>query len=91
MAQRHGVGVVGAGVIFMEHAQAYQNLKERVVIRAIADIDERKLRQATDRHFIPIALSDYNDLLTRDDIDVIDVCTPAGLPRGGDHCGAEGR
>ncbi len=74
-----GVGVVGAGRIFEQHARACAGLGGRARLLAIADVDEAQLRAATGRHFIPFSHLDYRALLDRRDIDVVAVCTPPAL------------
>ncbi len=74
-----GVGIVGAGGIFPEHAAAYEHLGKHAKVVGLAELDENRLRTATERFFIPIACSDYKQLLQRDDIDIIDVCTPPSV------------
>ena len=74
-----GVGVVGAGRIFEQHARACVELGGRARLLAIADVDEAQLRAATGRHFIPFSHLDYRALLDCRDIDVVAVCTPPAL------------
>lgn len=76
MARTYGVGLVGAGAISPTHLTAYQALAQRLRPVGISDIDEVRLRQAGLKHFIPVSTTDYRDLLERDDIDIIDICTP---------------
>jgi len=74
-----GIGIVGAGKIFEQHAIACNSLGGRAKLLALADIDESRLQKAADQYFIPFAAGDYRSLLDRNDIDVITVCTPPVL------------
>jgi UDP-N-acetyl-2-amino-2-deoxyglucuronate dehydrogenase len=74
-----GIGIVGAGKIFEQHAIACNALGGRAKLLAIADIDESRLQKAADQYSIPFAAGDYRSLLDRNDIDVISVCTPPAL------------
>ncbi len=74
-----GMGIVGAGRIFEQHAQAYASLGARARLLAIADVDQAQLQKATARYFIPYAYQDHRALLERDDVDVVTVCTPPAL------------
>ena len=74
--KQKGVGIIGAGVIFDAHARAWAALGQRARCFAIAEIDEEKRAAATQSHFLPIAVEDYRELLKRDDLDVICICTP---------------
>jgi len=79
MSKTYGIGIVGAGVVFHEHARAYQALGGRTKMVGLADVDPQKTRNASDQYFIPFLTDDYKQLLERDDIDMIDVCTPPSL------------
>ena len=74
-----GVGIVGAGRIFEQHAIAYNALGGRARLLAVSDIDDLQVRKATSQHFIPFAYNDHRKLLDRKDIDVVTVCTPPSL------------
>jgi UDP-N-acetyl-2-amino-2-deoxyglucuronate dehydrogenase len=74
-----GIGIVGAGKIFEQHAIACNSLGGRAKLLALADIDEARLQKAADQYSIPFAAGDYRRLLDRNDIDVITVCTPPVL------------
>jgi predicted dehydrogenase len=74
-----GIGIVGAGKIFEQHAIACNSLGGRAKLLALADIDEARLQKAADQYSIPFAAGDYRSLLDRNDIDVITVCTPPVL------------
>src|ERR1051326_2990636 len=73
------IGIIGAGRIFEEHANACRALDGRARLAAIADIDEGQLQKAASKHSIPLAATDYLTLLDRHDIDVITVCPPPVL------------
>ena len=74
-----GIGIVGAGKIFEQHAAACNSLAGRARLVAIADINEAQLQKAAGKYSIPFAAADYRILLDRQDIDVITVCTPPVL------------
>ena len=71
-----GLGIVGAGTIFEQHARACAALPGRVRLVGVADVDEAKIEAAASRHDIPSAYSDYRQLLLRADVDIVAVCTP---------------
>jgi len=76
MTQRIGIGVVGAGVIFQRHAEAYAELGDRARLAGVSEIDEAKLRQAMSRYEVPFGCRDHRELLEQDDVAVVTVCTP---------------
>jgi predicted dehydrogenase len=71
-----GVGVIGAGGIVRRHAIAYRCLPEFAKLVAVADIDENRASAAKREHGFRETYTDYRDLLSRDDIDVVSICTP---------------
>ncbi len=54
-----GIGIVGAGKIFEQHAIACNSLGGRAKLLAIADIDEARLQKAAGQYSIPFAAGDY--------------------------------
>jgi predicted dehydrogenase len=73
-----GVGIIGAGGIFADHARGYAQLPTTRVV-GLADVDSERMRRASKDFFIPFTTTDYHQLLTRDDIDIVDICTPPNL------------
>jgi predicted dehydrogenase len=69
------VAVVGAG-IGTQHIKAYQNLPDQFDLVALCDIDPAKASQVARELNVPNVVHDFRDLLTRTDVDVIDLCTP---------------
>lgn len=74
-----GIGIVGAGKIFEQHAIACNSLGSRALLVALADIDEAQLQKAASKYSIPFVADDYRSLLDRREVDVITVCTPPVL------------
>ena len=70
-----GIGIVGAGRIFEQHAIAYNALGGRARLLAVSDIDDLQVRKATSQHFIPFAYNDHRKLLERKDIDAVLIAT----------------
>jgi len=69
------VAVVGAG-IGSQHIKAYQNLPDYFDLVALCDIDPAKASQVARELNVRQVVHDFRDLLTRTDVDVIDLCTP---------------
>ena len=72
------VAVVGGG-IGTQHIDALIRLPEQFELVAFCDIDAAKAGEVADRYGIGSATTSYDALLAREDIDIIDLCTPAGL------------
>jgi predicted dehydrogenase len=89
MAQKeYGVGIIGAGFMGKTHTYNYVNIplfydslpfKTRLV--GICNRTLSKAEQLRDDFGYKFATSDYRDLLDRDDIHLIDVCTPNNVHR----------
>ena len=74
-----GVGIIGAGVIMRRHATAYRCLPELARLVAVADIDQARAIEAKREHAFQEGYTNYRDLLSRDDIDLVSICTPPQL------------
>jgi predicted dehydrogenase len=71
------VGVLGAGAWARgAHLPGYRR-EPRCRVVAIADVEVDRARAAAHEFDIAIAAADPRELLERDDIDLIDVCTPS--------------
>ena len=72
------VGVVGAG-IGSQHIEAFRALPERFEVAAICDLDETRAREVATANNIPHIVTNFSELCQRDDLDLIDLCTPSYL------------
>ncbi len=76
---RVGIGIVGVGGIFEQHARAVSELSGRARIVAVCDVDATRLASAAARYDVPIACVDHRELVEHRDVDVVAVCTPPGF------------
>ncbi|GIV07219.1 MAG: oxidoreductase [Fimbriimonadales bacterium] len=74
-----GVGIIGAGGIAAAHAKAYQMLGAKAHLIGVADIDEERARTFARRYAVPVWSSEDEDLLKRDDIQIVSLCLPHHL------------
>jgi UDP-N-acetyl-2-amino-2-deoxyglucuronate dehydrogenase len=70
--------IVGAGVISDFHAKAITQHPQAELV-AISDIVLEKANKLADAYNVASVYSDYEQMLKREDIDVVCVCTPSGL------------
>ena len=71
------VGVLGAGPWSRgAHLPGYRR-DPRCQVVAIADTEVDRAREAAREFDVPDAVADARTVINRDDIDVIDVCTPS--------------
>ncbi len=78
-----GFGIIGCGVIAPFHAKGIQSAKGAKLV-AVADIIPEKAQRLAEEYSTeedgPVAwYKDYQDLLRRDDIHVVCICTPSGM------------
>jgi predicted dehydrogenase len=72
--KKFGVGIIGCGAIFFQHAFPLHKL-ENVEIKAVCDI-KPQARLTAAQLFNCAEYEDYRELIGRDDIDVVHVLTP---------------
>jgi predicted dehydrogenase len=77
------VGIIGAGFMGRTHSFDYRNmalfydeLPFAITLTGICDRDRERAKRHRDEFGFQIATDRYEELVRRDDIDVIDVCTP---------------
>ena len=70
-------GIIGYGTIARTHAQVIEGLPD-AKLAAIATRSPVKARAAGERHACAF-YTDYREMLKRDDIDIVTICTPASL------------
>ncbi|WP_449355140.1 Gfo/Idh/MocA family protein [Virgibacillus natechei] len=69
------MGIVGAGGIAQErHIPAYLNIKEKVEITAVQDLNHDRAQEVAKRFDIPHIYKNYSDVFT--EVDAVTICTP---------------
>lgn len=69
------IAVIGAGAIGINHIQSFQK-HPAANVAALAEVSKERGREAADTFGIPDLVTDYTELLKRDDIDVISIALP---------------
>lgn len=67
------------GGIGRAHIEGWKKLESQAEVMAICDIDEAKAKEVAAKFKLPQTFSSLEQLLRRDDIDVVDLCTPPFL------------
>ncbi len=75
---RVGVGIIGCGTVARRHAAAYR-LRDDAEIRALSDISPHALRAMGEALGVEDFYTDFRELLERDDIQALSICTPHAL------------
>jgi predicted dehydrogenase len=76
------VGMIGYAFMGAAHSQGWRTvgrvfeLPHRPVLAAICGRDAAAVRRAADRHGWAAAETDWRALIERDDVDLVDICTP---------------
>jgi predicted dehydrogenase len=79
-----GVGVIGYGVMGKAHCYAYRvapmlrPLPVTPVVRVISGRNEPAVAAAAAAYGVPAHTTDWRSLIARDDIAIVDICTPPG-------------
>ncbi len=79
------VAIIGCGFMGRTHANAYCrvgnffDLEYKPVLKAICDRNEEKAKEFANRWGFESIETDWKKLLERDDIDIVDICTPNNL------------
>jgi predicted dehydrogenase len=74
------VAVIGAGFMGERHARIYAGLPD-VELVAICDVRESAAQELAERTGASAHYADFAELLRRDDLDAVSVCTPDALHR----------
>ncbi|HIE50619.1 MAG TPA: Gfo/Idh/MocA family oxidoreductase [Armatimonadetes bacterium] len=75
-----GVGLIGAGFAANIHAQAYQRVQGVPVrVVAVAARREESVRRFAEKYDIPYATTDWQEILAREDVQLVDLCVPVYL------------
>ncbi|MFD5073380.1 Gfo/Idh/MocA family protein [Streptomyces sp. NPDC058371] len=77
-----GVGMVGYAFMGAAHSQGWRtagrvfDLPQRPVLAAVCGRDAQAVRAMADRHGWAATETDWRALIERDDVDLVDICTP---------------
>ncbi len=72
-----GIGIIGCGAISRMHIDAFWKI-DGVEIRAVSDA-VAEVAERVGESLGVAGYGDYRELLKRDDIDIVSICTPSGL------------
>jgi len=79
-----GIGIVGYGMMGRAHSYGYtvapvmRRLGHRPRLRVISGRDERKVADAAAAYGIDSWVGDWREVVSRPDVDIVDICTPPG-------------
>jgi len=79
-----GIGIVGYGMMGRAHSYAYaaapvmRTLPVRPRLRLISGRDEAKVSEAAAAYGVEGWVTDWQELVQRPEVDIVDICTPPG-------------
>jgi UDP-N-acetyl-2-amino-2-deoxyglucuronate dehydrogenase len=72
------LGLIGCGRIAKNHFDAVSQIPEADFV-AVADIIPEKAKKAAEDYGIPGVYTDYNEMLTKEKLDIVSICSPSGM------------
>ena len=72
----YGFGIIGCGMISDFHSAAISELEHGQLV-AVSSRDAENAKRLTDRYNVD-SYADYAEMLKRDDLDIVCICTPSG-------------
>ena len=79
MSRIFNVAIVGVGIGRSHIVEGYLPNADKFKVTTLCDINVERLTTVADEFGIGRRITNFDDLLTMDDIDIIDICTPPGL------------
>ncbi len=82
MKKKLNVGLSGCGFMGRVHSNAYRKLgqffdhEHEMVLKAVCDSNEKKVKAFADNWGWESFDTDWRKLVERNDIDLVDICTP---------------
>ena len=73
------LGLIGCGRISKNHFEAVSQIPEAEFV-AVSDIIGEKARTAAETYGIKAVYTDYQDMLEKEQLDAVSICSPSGMP-----------
>ncbi len=77
-SEKLNIAVIGASSMGLSHMKGVMN-NENANLIAVCDTDENALAEAKEKYDIPVAVTDYRQLVNSNDIDAVIIVTPDQL------------
>lgn len=69
------IAIIGTGSISNCHMTGYKAIPDKCEVVAVCDIDEEKVKKYAEQYGVPAYYTDYNEMLEKENIDAVSVCT----------------
>lgn len=77
MTEKLRVGIVGCGLIAQaKHIPGFRRLRSKTILQAVCDRNRDLAGETAHKYGIPGAYTELSDMLSAQDLDIIDICTP---------------
>jgi predicted dehydrogenase len=76
------LGIVGVGTLTLRAILPHmtqRDIDDRVIVSAVCDPAYERAKAAAERFNVPTAVADLDDLLARDDVDLVTIVSPIGM------------
>ena len=78
MTKPYRVGIIGCGGMSRNHAKAYAQNPETTLVAAM-DISRESAAKLSQEYSVPAVYTDYNELLEKEDLDIVSIATWQGV------------
>lgn len=76
MGDKLKLGIVGCGGVAQQaHLPSFMRLND-VVLSAVCDRNEVLAKETSAKYRLPIAYTELSDMLSKENLDIVDICTP---------------
>lgn len=82
MAKRYRVGIIGCGIGKSHIEEGYLPHSDKYEVAFLCDLNTERLNAVADEFGIAGRTQSSDELMARDDIDIIDICTPPATHTG---------
>ena len=79
MSRTLNVAVIGVGIGRSHIVEGYQPNQDKYKVLALCDLNVERMTPIADEFGVERRLTDFDEVLRMNDIDVVDICTPPGL------------
>lgn len=70
------VGILGCGIVSGGHIRGFMRLKGKASVQAVCDKNENLAKQVAQKFGISSVYTDLSDMLSKEKLDIVDICTP---------------
>ena len=79
MSKIYNVAVIGCGIGRSHIVEGYLTNPDRFRVLALCDLNPERMASVADEFKIERRTTSYDEILSMDDIDIVDICTPPSV------------